>query len=361
MSEGEISSKKNIISVVIVNYNGRTYLEACLDSVLKTQYDNFEIIVIDNGSSDSSQDYLRKISIEKPSIKCIFNQENFGPSKARNQGAAKAQGEFIAFIDNDTLVDPEWLKEAIKVFIAEPKIGACQCKLIIEGTDNLIDSIGEYLGQNGFLVQAVLPAEEKDLGQHNTINDIFAAKSAGMLVRKDLFIKIGGFDEDYFIYLEESDLCWRVWLAGYRVVLACNSIVYHKFGTSSVVLPDKINYLTKFHGTKNYITTLFKNPGLKNLLQMLPVHICIWIAVALIFFFKGQFKSTEWIFQGIFWNIKNFKKIIAKRASIQSQRVRSDKEIFPKIMKKKNLRYFMAKIQRNKKIGNAIGWDKGKI
>ncbi|MDD2751787.1 MAG: glycosyltransferase family 2 protein [Candidatus Omnitrophica bacterium] len=352
---------KILVSVVIVNYNAKTYIEPCLDSVLKTNYDNFEVIVVDNGSSDASPEYLRRVSMEKPVIKPIFNKENLGPAKARNQGVDKAIGECIAFIDNDTTVHPDWIINALKVLDSDPGIGACQCKLIIKNTDNLIDSLGEYLGQNGFLVQVVLPGEEKDTGKYNDIKDIFAAKSAGMFVRRDLFVKIGGFDSEYFIYLEESDLCWRVWLRGFRVVLAPDSIVYHNFGTSSVVLPERIDYLTKFHGTKNYIATWLKNAGLKNLFKVLPVHIGIWIAVALIFLSRGRFKSAKWIFQGILWNARNFRKIMGKREIVQSLRVCSDAEIFPKIIRKKSFGYFCAKLQRNKKIGNATGWDKEKI
>jgi GT2 family glycosyltransferase len=350
--------RKPLISIVVINYNAADYLNSCLNSVLTSSYDNFEIIVVDNGSTDSSRDLINRLINGRHKIRAIFNSINLGPAAARNQAVRQAKGEYIAFLDNDTTVDPDWLNEALRVFETDAKIGACQCKLLLAGSDKLIDCVGEYLGQNGFLVQEAIAGEEKDIGQYDVVLNIFAAKSAGMIIRMSLFKEIGGFDADYFIYLEETDLCWRVWLMGYRVVLAPRAIVYHRFGTSSVVLADKVDYLTKFHGTKNYITTLLKNLDSKSLLKILPVHLSIWLGAALFFLIKNKTSSTKWIIQGIIWNLKNIRKIKDKRLFAQSLRTVPDKKIFYEIMKKKDFGYFLAKIRRNKTLGNATGWNK---
>lgn len=354
------TQEKPLVSLVIVNHNAKEYSELCLNSVLNSDYPNFEIIIVDNGSEDGSLEFFREISKSKPNINVIRNEENRGPSAARNQGIEKAKGKYVAFLDNDTTVHPLWLNEAIKVFESNSKIGACQCKLILLGTDNVIDSVGEYLGQFGFLVHVVTPGEEKDVGQYDNITEIFAAKSAGMIARKDVLNKIGGFDDDFFIYAEESDLCWRVWLQGYRVVLIPNSIVYHKFGLSSKVLQEKIDYLIKFHGTKNHITTLMKNLEFKNLQKILPIHISMWMGIALFFLVKRQSKSVKWIFQGIIWNLTNCRNTVKKRRIVQANRTMKDEEIFPKILRKKSLNYFTKKLRRRSRIGFAEGWDKGK-
>lgn len=344
--------------MVIVNCNAKGYLRSCIHSVLNSDYPDLEIIVVDNGSEDGSLEFLEEISKSKQEINIIKNESNLGPSTARNQGIKRAKGKYIAFLDNDTKVHPLWLKEAIKVFEADPKIGACQCKLILDDTDNIIDCVGEYLGQYGFLVQLVISGEEKDKGQYDHEIEILAAKSAGTITRRDVIEKIGGFDDDFFIYMEETDLCWRIWLHGYKVVLIPNSIVYHKFGTSSIVFPEKINYLVKFHGTKNYILTLIKNLEFKNLVKILPVHISMWIGISIFFLFKGQFNSSKLILQGIIWNFTNWKVIIRKRKIVQESRVVKDEELFPKILKKKSFKYFAGKLRSKKKIGHAVGWDK---
>lgn len=196
-----------LVSVVIVNYNGRGFLRACVESVLNCDYPDFEVIVVDNGSNDGSCEFVENISRSNSNVKLIRNKNNLGPSAARNQGIEIAEGKYIAFLDNDTRVDPLWLKTAIIFFQSDPKIGACQCKLLLDSSDSVIDCVGEYLGQNGFLVQVVISGEEKDIGQYDHIGEIFAAKSAGMIARKSVLDKIGGFDEDYFIYVEESDVC----------------------------------------------------------------------------------------------------------------------------------------------------------
>lgn len=341
-----------LVSIIIINYNGKLYLEQCLESVFQTDYPNYEVIVVDNGSNDGSVEYVRELCDRgKERLRLIENHENCGPSFARNEGMKDTKGAYIAFLDNDTKPDRLWLKEAIPVLESDCSIGACQCKLLLDSSDSVIDCVGEYLGQNGFLVHVVISGEEKDIGQYDHIGEIFAAKSAGMIARKSVLDKIGGFDEDYFIYVEETDLCWRIWLQGHKVVLAPHSIVYHKFGTTSIILPDKINYLVKFHGTKNYIATLTKNLEFKNLLKILPVHIIMWLGIAFIFLLKRQIKSTKWILQGVFWNFANYQNIMRKRKIIQKQRVVRDGEIFPKIIRKRRLGYFVEKLKRKKKVG----------
>jgi len=344
-----------LVSIVIVNYNNKDCLDSCINSVLKSDYPNFEVIVVDNGSQDRSWEFLKNLS--KSNIIAIRNDKNLGPSKARNQGIQIAKGKYVAFLDNDTAIHPSWLKEAIKVFEADNKIGACQCKLILSDTDDIIDCVGEYLGQNGFLVNIVIPGEEKDIGQYDDIREIFAAKSAGMIARKDVLCKIKGFDDDYFIYMEESDLCWKIWLRGYKVILIPNSIIYHKFGTTSAVTSKElVNYNVKFHGTKNYISTLIKNLGAINFFKIIPIHLCMWGGILFFFLFKLEFKSAIWILQGIFWNIKNYKQLREKRIIVQKERTISDKELFPKIIRRKGLQYFIGKLINKKTVGYAKPW-----
>jgi len=317
----------------------------------------FEVIIVDNGSSDQSWSFIKDIVNSNPNVKAIRNLTNAGPSIARNQAIKISLGKYVAFLDNDTRVHPAWLNNAVRTFEFDPKIGACQCKLLLDNAENRIDCIGEYMSQYGFLVQLVNPGDA-DNEKYNKVVEILSAKSAGMIVRKDVLDKVGGFDEDFFIYMEETDLCWRIWLQGYVVVLIPNSIVYHKFGTSSAILPQKINYLVKFHGTKNYVCTLIKNLDFKNLFEILPLHIIMWFGIATVFLFKKQFKSTKWIILGILWNFANYKKLINKRRAVQQKRVVKDKDLYPKIMRRKNFWYFVRKLETKKKTGNASGWDK---
>jgi len=299
-----------LVSIVIVNFNGKKYLKTCVENVLKTKYEPFEVIVVDNGSSDGSAEFIRGAAKSRRSSRCIkfiINPRNVGPANARNQASNLARGSLLAFLDNDTKPDPNWLKKAVELF-RDPEIGAVQCKIILDDRD-VIDSIGSYLGSLGFLVQRVPLGQIRDMGQFSGVTDIFSTKSAGMLIKKEAFFEVGRFDPSYFIYNEEMDLCWRLWLHGYKVVFCPCSIVYHKSGTTKLIAPNIFNYLLYFHGTKNYIQTVFKNGSKK----MLFSHVICWFGTLFFMIAKKKIKESLFIIKGIIWNLKNFRQLILKR------------------------------------------------
>jgi GT2 family glycosyltransferase len=331
-----MSSK--IFSVIIVNYNGKNYLKNCINSILKNSYDDYEIIIADNNSTDGSVSFIEnEFSASLDRIRFIKLDKNYGPAKARNEAAKIARGVYLGFLDNDTEVDPDWMTNAVKYFKDDMNVGILQCKLLMLKNKKQFDYAGEYLSSLGFLVHRASFREE-DRGQYDAPEDILAAKSAGMFIRKDVFEKIGGFDEDYFIFVEETDLGWRCWLAGYRVIFAYDSVVYHHFSsTKNIVDPSFNNYLIRFHGTKNYILTLYKNLSLGKLLYMLPRHIILWFGLATFLLIRGKFDSSINITRGILWNIRNYTKNSSKRKRVQGSRVITDKELFAKICRKKSV------------------------
>lgn len=358
-----MSTMKTIdLSIIIVNYNGKEYVDKCIKSILESHASSFEIIVSDNGSQDRSVEYLKnKYNQSLDKIFFVGLDKNYGPSRARNEGVKIARGKYLCFLDNDTEVEKEWFNEVKLEFEKDEKIGIVQCKLLLSKERNKLDYVGEYIGQNGFLVQRAQTGEV-DHGQYDQKVEILAAKSAGMFIRKKVFERIGGFDSDYFIYVEETDLGWRCWLMGYRVVFIPKSIVYHEFGTSTLILgKNKNNYNAKFHGCKNYILTLVKNLGLVSLLRILPLHIFLWIGLAwYALIIKREWKVFYWIHKGIVWNAINIKRNIYKRRIIQKRREINDDNLFKIILKKKPFLYFIQKVIGNHKVGNAEGFIKSK-
>jgi GT2 family glycosyltransferase len=351
-----------IVSVVIVNYNGLEYLDRCIQSVLDSTLSELEIIVVDNGSSDGSIQYMKNKYIEYLSNKLLFIEldNNYGPARARNIGVESAKGKYLCFLDNDTRVHSDWATPAIKEFEKNKDTGIIQCKLMLESNHKQFDYIGEYIGSNGFLIQRVA-ATTIDSGEYDYRAEILAAKSAGMFIRKSVFDKINGFDDDYFIYVEETDLGWRSWLSGYKAVFVYNSIIYHEFGTSSIVLGEsKNNYNAKFHGSKNYILTNLKNLSTVNLLKILPIHILLWIGIAWFSLLQGQLKSFLWIHYGIIWNIFNIRKTIRKRRIIQNHRKVKDDDLMKIVMQKRPFSYFFNKVITRQRIGNAAGFTRRK-
>jgi hypothetical protein len=268
----------------------------------------------------------------------LANSENLGPAKARNQAVRVAKGDVIAFLDNDAKPDPGWLKKALQV-LEHPDVGVVQCKLLLDGRDMVIDSIGSYLGSMGFLVQRVPLGQVRDAGQFEVPDEIFTTKSAGMLVKKNVFTRIGGFDPDYFIYEEEMDLCWRVWLHGYKVLLAPQSIVYHKSGSTKVIAPKISDELLYFHGTKNYILTVFKNGSIR----MSFIHSVFWLGVAFAMFMMRKPKKGFYVTKGIAWNLTNIRQLVRKRASIQFTK---KQEIPDNITKHVSIAYYLHILRR---------------
>jgi len=343
------------VSVVIANYNAMDQLKVCLDSLLSSNYKKLEIIVVDNNSKDGSYDFLLQYR-NNACIKIIHNLSNLGLAIARNQGRSMAVGKYVAFIDNDARVHPDWLGPVVATFEADSTLGACQCKLVLDESDGNLDSLGEFFSQYGFLVHAVKPGAVKDLGQYNEMKEIFSAKGAAMVFRKDVLDKIGGFDDDYFLYLEETDACWKVWLMGKRVVLIPQSTVYHKFGTTARVLPERASYFAKYHGSKNYVATLVKNLSFINLFKILPIHIVLWLGLVLYFLSKGDITSSRYIGSGILWNFRNLRRLLSKRKATQNIRISKDSEIFRKVMVRISLRYLIENFLDTRQVGYAMKW-----
>lgn len=355
----------NLVSIVIINHNGKKYLQNCINSItlslrslVRRGRSNpvVEIIIFDNASTDKSIEIIeRKFSklIHSHVIKIIRAKKNHGPALARNIAVKYARGEYLNFLDNDTVVHKDWIKEAIKVFKKDKKTAIVQCKLLLYKNKKVIDYVGEYLGTNGFLVQKA-SGGERDNGQFEKEEQIMAAKSAGMFIRKSVFDKIGGFDSDYFIYLEETDLGMRAGIAGYKAMYCPKSIVYHVSGGSITALgKKKMSFNSKFHGTKNYILTLAKNLEASSLTTMLPIHILLWVGLAGYKLLTLRFNEAIWILAGVGWNILHLPNTIYKRIKVQKLRKVADNKLFKIWIKNVPFKYFLNKAIIKKRVGQA--------
>lgn len=191
------------ISVIIPNYNGEIFLEDCLRSLLKEKTSFFEIIVVDDGSQDNSVKIVQKIKNElknkrkKDKIILIQNDKNRGAAASRNIGAQKAKGEYLFFLDNDTTIKPGWSRKIITFFCYHSQAGMAQAKLLRMNSQRF-DYAGDWISPLGFLIERARAAP--DHGQFDQPEKIFALKSAAMVVRKNLFTALGGFDPDYHIF-----------------------------------------------------------------------------------------------------------------------------------------------------------------
>jgi GT2 family glycosyltransferase len=173
-----------MISIVILNFNGKKFLDECLSSVLKSNYPDFEVIFVDNASTDGSVEFVQSNFRGYSNLRIIRNNRNLGFAEGNNVGAKVAKGEYVVFLNVDTKVDPNWLKELVTAMESDESIGAAQSKLL-QFDGRTIDSAGDFINFYGF--GWMRGHGEIDRGQFNKIDEIFSARGAAMIVRKKSF------------------------------------------------------------------------------------------------------------------------------------------------------------------------------
>ena len=230
------------VSVIIVNYNGKKFLEKCLESLCKVNYENFEIIVVDNNSTDGSIELVTK---NYPSIILLKLNSNKGFAEPNNIGAKIANGKYLLFLNNDTIVTPSFISEMVQVIENDKKIAICQSLLL--KPDESVDSSGDFIDHLGVVYNSTKKTDE--------IREISSARGASMLIRKNIFDILEGFDEKFYVSFEDVDLGWRTWMIGYKVILTPKSIVYHVGGQTIKSKKPEI----AFHGFKNQLAMKITN------------------------------------------------------------------------------------------------------
>jgi GT2 family glycosyltransferase len=256
-----------LVSVVIPNHNGREFVVRCLKSVLTADYPDFEVIFVDNASSDGSVELVRKLFGSDPRLRTIrFSpQINVGASATRNEGVRLSRRKYIAFLDVDTEVDRDWLKELVNVMENDPALGSAQSKTLRMDEPEKVAGLGVLLIPCIGMPIIIGAGEEPD--RYNYPFYIFAATEA-MIVRREVLDKVGLFDPEIF-WGEHLDLSYRIWLADYKEILVPTSIVYHAGGAK----PKRkmVTFKSQFGFDKGNLLFILKNLSLKSLLKYSPL------------------------------------------------------------------------------------------
>ena len=245
------------VSIVILNWNGRNFLQQFLPSVLATTYENKEVVVIDNASTDESVPYLKQ---HWPAVCIVQNNENYGFAQGYNEGLKQVQADYYVLLNSDVEVTPDWLNAMVSLLENDTSIAACQPKILQYDDRELFEYAGAAGGWVDFLGYPfargrIFDICEKDEGQYDTAEPIFWASGAALFVRADLYHTLGGLDEYFFAHQEEIDFCWRLQLAGFRVFACPQSVVYHVGGGT---LP-KGNERKVFLNFRNNLVMMAKN------------------------------------------------------------------------------------------------------
>ena len=273
-------------AVVILNYNGRKFLEQYLDGVARSLPANARLVVADNASTDDSLDYLRAAH---PSVKLVELPENLGFAGGYNAALERVEAELFVLLNSDVRVTPDWITRILPHF-DDPLVGAVQPKIRAEYTPTHFEYAGASGGYLDFLGYPfcrgrVFAHTERDEGQYDCCEEIFWATGAAFFVRASVFRALQGFEPEYFAHAEEIDLCWRMKRAGYKILVEPASVVYHVGGgTLAYDTPQKA-YLN----FRNTLVTGFKNEHRTRLLWWLPVRLLLDGAAGFLFLFQGKF------------------------------------------------------------------------
>ncbi|MBS7647353.1 glycosyltransferase family 2 protein [Candidatus Bathyarchaeota archaeon] len=312
-----MSNKWPMVSVVVINFRGTDQLEKCLTYLMRTNYPNYEVIIVDclteNLESWTNQHF--------PKAKIVHYAYDIGPSASHNVGKAilNPESKYLAFLDNDAYVTENWLTELVKVMESNEKIGVAQAKILMTSNKKLMDNAGLAIDALGtWYTPRGLKADN-----FQTLTEIFAASSAGCLVRLEAFEKVGGFDPEYFIYDDDTDFSFRVRLLGYKIVFVPTAVVFHDGDPVRALNPRKL-----WHSVKNRIFTMAKNYELKNLWWHLTLYSFLTFLAGIGFVLAGHFLEAKETFRGLFYPLVNFRRILEKRAVVQSFRKVGDAELF---------------------------------
>lgn len=303
------------VSIIIINWNGGEIFRNCLKSLKKLKFRDFELIIVDNGSTDGTQ-----------KLATIQNDNNLGFAGGNNQGYQRAHGKYIWLLNNDTLVKPETLTKLVEYLEQNPEVAVIQPKIRIMDKPELLDNAGSFLTLSGFLEH--WGYLQKDGLEYDKNRDIFSAKGACMLIRRRVIEKVGLFDPDFGSYFEESDFCWRVWLAGYKVQYCPTTEISHKVGfTSKRMDPIGTNYVS----FRNRLCSLIKNLEYKNF-YIVFLHLFLIKILGIYYLLRLQFDKSGMIWRAIGWNLLHLSGTLKKRKVVQTHRIKTDKEIFKTIL-----------------------------
>lgn len=312
-------------SVVIPSWNGQKFLRTCLNSLKRQTLKNFEVIIVDNGSTDNSLEYLRRYF---PDYRVIALDKNYGFARAVNEGIKASKSDKIILLNNDTESDPKYLEYLVKASLKHPQVGFIAAKMINFYDRSRIDSAGDALDVVGHSYNIGLG--QKDDGSFDEEGECFMATGGGSLFRKKMFNKVGLFDEDFFTYMEDVDLCLRAQLRGFKGWYEPRAICYHiRKGTSSRIISK-----TEYWHFRNLMQNIIKNYP-KGLL----LHQFNWLRILLVnlntvkyMAFKGYLKQA---LLAELWILTNLPMLLGKRRAIQSSKAVTDQYIIDHILPKR--------------------------
>lgn len=314
----------NRVSVIVVNWNGERFIKQCLVALMNQTLKPHEIILVDNASSDGSVGIVRRF----PSVRLIELDQNTGFARGNNLAieAASKESEWIALINPDAFAEPHWVEALLMAADSNPEFDVFGSKLINAGDTKLLDGAGDAYHMSGLVWR---------MGHGSTVptsaeneREVFSPCAAAALYRRSALRKLGGFDEDYFCYVEDVDLGFRLRLAGYRCLYVPQSVAHH---VGSGTTGGQHSDFAMYYGHRNLVWTFVKDmPGILFWL-LLPLHVLLNLVSIIWFALRGQ---GDVIWQAKRDALLGLPKMWRKRQHIQKTRVASIGEVWQQLDKR---------------------------
>jgi GT2 family glycosyltransferase len=326
---------KPLVSVIVLNWNGKCFLKKCLGSLVNQDYCNLEILFVDNGSSDDSVEFVRNNFGKDHKLRIVALEENYGFSKGNNLGIRHARGDYVIILNNDTEVKPNFVKELVKIAESDDKIGSVSCKILWQERKTWFS---QKFTNGGFIVPFFLQTViEKHIDAISAVPSTNLANSGcAVLYKKDVLNIVGGFDAEYWSNFEDWDLGYRINLAGFKSVYIPKPLVFHVGAGSEGFTPER-----KVKCYRNMLFTYFKNYESNNLLLRFPIIIYLIVPLWHLSWFchrsasscldfdkKRSLDSFLSIMRAYMQFLLNLNVFVKKRYKVQKLRKVSDKQIF---------------------------------
>lgn len=316
------------VSVVIPNWNGKGLLKDCLRSLSYQSITDFKIIVVDNGSTDGSVEFLRK---HHPEIKLIGFKRNLGFAKAVNQGIKASNSKYIVLLNNDTRVDEDYLAKMFEVLEKRHEICGVAPKVLNFSNPRVVDSAGDMMNTVG---QAFHRGYGDKSNKWNTPGEVFLITAGASMFKREIFKKVGFFDEDYFAYGEDVDFCLRAQIMGHKFWYEPKAIVYHKHKATACRIPRKVEYLQ----FRNMTLTILKDFPWQLFLKRLRFIVIPLVHLNTIFYmvFHGYLRE---VLLAELWVFVHLPRALQKRWRIQKTR-RASIDYLDRQMEPKKIRFY---------------------
>jgi GT2 family glycosyltransferase len=304
-----------MVTIIIVNWNGKEMLKECLTSLKKQSYSDFSVILVDNGSEDGSVAFVKKHFSE---VQIISLSENVGFSVANNLAIKSVNSKYVALLNNDAVADPLWLEKLVAALDETPEAGFAASRILLHDTPHLIDRAGDSYTTAG---TGLLRGRGADASSYGRREWIFGACAAAALYRLSMLKDIGLFDEDFFLLYEDVDLSFRAQLRNYKCLYVPEAKAFHKASTSIVHdSPTSVYY-----SHRNLEWVYFQNMPARLIRKSILSHMVYDMAALVYFFGNGRFRP---FIKAKFHAIKGCHKVLEKRRIVQGGRLVDEDRIW---------------------------------